>query len=27
LDSSKIKGSHEPLVQRRLEYLNQENWF
>jgi hypothetical protein len=23
LDSSKIKGSHEPLVQRRLEYLNQ----
>jgi len=25
LDSSKIKGSHEPLVQRRLEYLNQEN--
>jgi HEAT repeat protein len=25
LDSSKIKGSHEPLVQRRLEYLNQQD--
>jgi uncharacterized sulfatase len=25
LDSSKIKGSHEPLVQRRLEYLNKQD--
>jgi len=25
LDSSKIKGAHEPLVQRRLEYLNKQD--